>query len=102
VADAHKPKEQGGPARRALHARVSESGRLSLPAEIRREVGLEGGGPVRIDLVDGSIRIRTMNEVKRRIQAVARDSGLTGKASVAEFLSWRADERTIEAKGGRD
>jgi AbrB family looped-hinge helix DNA binding protein len=102
VANAYKPPGQEGAAIRGLQARVSQSGRLSLPAEIRREVGLENGGPVRIDLVDGSIRIRTMSEVKRRIQAMARDSGLAGKASVAGFLSWRADERTTEARGRRD
>jgi hypothetical protein len=57
---------------------------------------------VRIALVDGSIRIRTMNEIKHRIQAMARDSGLAGKASVAGFLAWRGEERTTEAKGERD
>ncbi|HEY7901627.1 MAG TPA: AbrB/MazE/SpoVT family DNA-binding domain-containing protein [Caulobacteraceae bacterium] len=77
------------PYRRSLRGRVSESGRLSLPAEVRREVGLEKGGPVRIDLVDGSIRIRTMNEIKDRIRTMARASGLSKKASVAGFLSWR-------------
>jgi bifunctional DNA-binding transcriptional regulator/antitoxin component of YhaV-PrlF toxin-antitoxin module len=81
--------------------RVSASGRLSLPAEVRREVGLEKGGPVRIDLIDGSIRIRTMSEVKDRIRALARSSGLTDKASVSDFLGWRADERAAEAKGAK-
>lgn len=87
------------PGRPSLKGRVTESGRLSLPAEVRREVGLEKGGPVRIDLVDGSIRIRTMSEIKDRIRSLARDSGLAGKASVADFLSWRADERSSEADG---
>ena len=85
--------------RASLSGRVSASGRLSLPAEVRREVGLEKGGAVRIDLVDGSIRIRTMSEVKDHIRALARDSGLTGKASVADFLSWRDEERAAETKG---
>ena len=78
--------------------RVTESGRLSLPAELRRKVGLDKGGPVRIGIVDGSIRITTMNEVKDRIRNLARSSGLTKKASVADFLDWRADERTVENK----
>ena len=49
--------------------------------------------------MDGSIRITTMNEVKERIRSLARESGLTKKASVAGFLDWRADERQTEAKG---
>jgi bifunctional DNA-binding transcriptional regulator/antitoxin component of YhaV-PrlF toxin-antitoxin module len=82
-----------------LSGRVTESGRLSLPAELRRRVGLDKGGPVRIDIIDGSIRITTMNEVKERVRGIARESGLTKKASVADFLEWRADERQTEAKG---
>jgi bifunctional DNA-binding transcriptional regulator/antitoxin component of YhaV-PrlF toxin-antitoxin module len=82
-----------------LSGRVTESGRLSLPAELRRKVGLDKGGPVRIDIVDGSIRITTMNEVKDRIRSLAQSSGLAKKASVSGFLDWRADERRAEAKG---
>lgn len=85
--------------RASLRGHVSETGRLSLPAELRRAVGLERGGPVRIEIVDGSIRIRTMKEVKDRIRALARDTGLSGKASVSDFLEWRATERAGEAKG---
>jgi len=82
----------------SLRGHVSETGRLSLPAELRRAVGLERGGPVRIELVDGAIRIRTMKEVKDRIRALARETGLAQKASVADFLGWRAAERAKEAK----
>lgn len=84
---------------RALRARVSESGRLSLPAEMRREIGLEKGGPVRIDLVDGTIRIRTLREIRDHVRAVARETGLSERASVADFLSHRLAERQKE-KGG--
>lgn len=82
----------------SLRGHVSKTGRLSLPAELRRAVGLERGGPVRIELVDGAIRIRTMNEVKERIRALARESGLADKASVSDFLGWRASERADEAE----
>lgn len=85
----------------SLRGHVSETGRLSLPAELRRAVGLERGGPVRIELVDGAIRIRTMKDVRDRIRALARDTGLSEKASVADFLGWREGERASEAKGNR-
>lgn len=81
----------------SVRGHVSETGRLSLPAELRRAVGLERGGPVRIEVVDGTIRIRTMKEVKDHIRALARESGLAEKASVADFLGWRAGERADEA-----
>ena len=82
----------------SLRGHVSETGRLSLPAELRRAVGLERGGPVRIDVIDGTIRIRTMKEVRERIRALARESGLADKASVADFVDWRAAERAHEAE----
>jgi bifunctional DNA-binding transcriptional regulator/antitoxin component of YhaV-PrlF toxin-antitoxin module len=82
----------------SLRGHVSETGRLSLPAEVRRAVGLERGGPVRIEVIDGAIRIRTMKEVKERIRALARKSGLADKASVSDFLGWRAAERADEVE----
>ncbi|MEO6080738.1 MAG: AbrB/MazE/SpoVT family DNA-binding domain-containing protein [Steroidobacteraceae bacterium] len=96
-----KQAPDNSPRRASLRGHVSETGRLSLPAELRRAVGLERGGPVRIEVVDGSIRIRTMNEVKDRIRALARGSGLSAKASVAGFLDWRARERASEAGSSR-
>lgn len=84
--------------RASVGARVSQTGRLSLPAEVRREVGLEKGGLVRIEVVDGAIELRTMNEVRDRIRALARETGLAQKASVSEFLKWREDERHRESR----
>ena len=84
--------------RSSVRGHVSRTGRLSLPAELRRAVGLERGGPVRIEIVDGAIRIRTMQEVKDHIRALARESGLAGKASVDDFLKQRAADRADEAK----
>lgn len=82
----------------SVRGHVSEAGRLSLPAELRRAVGLERGGPVRIEVIDGTIRIRTMKEVRDHIRMLARESGFADKASVADFLGWRATERAAEAK----
>lgn len=96
----NKTAANGHPPKPSLRGRVSPSGRLSLPAEVRREVGLDKGGLVRIDLVDGAIRIRTMAEVKDRIRALAHRSGLVGKASVEDFLTWRAAERSRETESG--
>jgi len=52
--------------------RVSESGRLSIPAEFRKAVGLEHGGDVVIELAGCEIRIRTIDEVVAQAQAIAR------------------------------
>ncbi len=86
-----------GPLGASLPGHVSEAGRLSLPVELRRAVGLERGGPVRLELVDGAIRIRTMTDIRDHIRSLARQTGLTDQASVADFLVWRAGERLGEA-----
>ena len=52
-------------------ARVSESGRLSLPAEFRRAMGLDHGGQVMVEPVDHELRIRTVSEVIARAQSMA-------------------------------
>ena len=79
--------------------RVSETGRLSLPADLRRAVGLEKGGLVRIEVIDGAIRIKTMKDVKDKVRALAHSTGLSDSASVGDFLSWRAGERKAETGG---
>jgi AbrB family looped-hinge helix DNA binding protein len=80
----------------AVHGRVSESGRLSIPAEFRKAVGLEHGGNVVIELVGREIRIRTVDEVVAQAQAIAhRLTAGNPDASVDAFLA----ERRPGAKG---
>ncbi len=76
--------------------RVSETGRLSLPAEMRRELGLEKGGVVRLEIVDGDLRMTTIKAVIERVQKMARDSGLTERTSVDDFLAYRREEARLE------
>ena len=76
-----------------IKGRVSESGRVSIPAEFRKAVGLEHGGDVVIELVGREIRIRTIDEVVTPAQAIARRL-TAGKpdASVDAFLAERRRE----------
>ncbi len=52
--------------------RVSRTGRLSLPADFRKAIGLGTGGEVVVELDGNDIRIRTMHEAVARAQALAR------------------------------
>jgi AbrB family looped-hinge helix DNA binding protein len=81
---------------KSVKATVSESGRLSLPAEFRKALGLERGGAVVIELEGNEIRIHTPAEGLRRAQKIARQllpKGTRG-STVDEFLA----ERRREAK----
>lgn len=74
-------------------ARVSESGRLSLPAEFRRVLGLAHGGPVVVELVDREIRIRPVDAVVARAQAMTRAllGGAPDASSEALIAARRAE-----------
>ena len=74
----------------AVRAHVSESGRISLPAEFRKAVGLDHGGEVIVELDGREIRIRTVDEVVAHAQALTQRL-LHGKrdASVDAFLAER-------------
>ena len=74
----------------AIPGRVSKSGRLSIPAQFRRAIGLERGGDVVVELDGREIRIRTVAEVVAQAQTIARRL-IEGKAdaSLEAFLAER-------------
>jgi bifunctional DNA-binding transcriptional regulator/antitoxin component of YhaV-PrlF toxin-antitoxin module len=76
----------------ATAIRVSDTGILSLPVELRRMVGLECGGPVVVRVEDGEIRIRSVRDVVVRLQAEARRVFAGSGASVEGFLRERRAE----------
>jgi bifunctional DNA-binding transcriptional regulator/antitoxin component of YhaV-PrlF toxin-antitoxin module len=80
----------GTRAKKVVRGHVSPTGRVSLPAEFRRAVGLERGGDVVVELDGNDIRIRTIDEAVARAQAMSRRL-LAGKrsASVDDFLKER-------------
>ena len=58
---------------------MSETGRLSIPAKQRKELGLEEGGMVVARVENGELRIRPVRTVLRELQAKV--SGLLGPAA---------------------
>src|SRR5207249_9042415 len=75
-------------------AKVSQSGRLGIPAKFRKAVGLERGGEVVIELDGRQIRIRTVDDVVSRAQApTRRPLGEKPDASVDAFLAEREARR---------
>jgi AbrB family looped-hinge helix DNA binding protein len=81
-----------------VRAKVSESGRLSIPAELRRAVGLEHGGDVVVELDGREIRIRTVAEAVAQAQALSRRllGDRLAEASVDNFLAERRREAERE------
>ena len=83
-------------ASRSATVQVSETGRLSIPADMRRDMGIENGGTVSLLLDESGLHIESSEQFIRRVQKLARDSGLTAMTSVDEFLAWKYEEARRE------
>ena len=74
----------------AIRGRVTESGRLSLPADFRKTLGLDRGGDVIIELDGSDIRIRSVKAAIARAQALSQQFlGDKPGSSVDDFLAER-------------
>ena len=67
-----------------LVTRVSEGGRVVIPAQYRKALGLNPGDEVVLLLEEGGIRILTPREAARRAQAVVRSYIAAGGRLAAE------------------
>lgn len=66
---------------------------MSIPADIRKRLGLSGGGAVYLDEAEDGVVLRTAAQAVARAQALAkRYTGGNPDASVDAFLARRRDE----------
>lgn len=76
--------------------RVADTGRLNIPVQVRKLVGLERGGPVSVWVEDGEIRVRPVRDVMAALQAEAADLFSGTDESVDLFLAERRAEAERE------
>jgi AbrB family looped-hinge helix DNA binding protein len=79
-----------------LRAKIGASGRLVIPAQQRRQLGLKAGDQVLIRVEDNELRISSVEQRIERIQALVRKYNRKGE-SLSESLI--RDRRTEAAKG---
>lgn len=79
-------------------AKVSASGEMTIPLELRSAVGLEHGGDVLVELDGRDIRIRTIAEAVAQAQALTQQllGDRAAGASVDDFLAERRKEAERE------
>ena len=79
-------------------AKISETGRITVPASLREAAGLARGGPVVLQVVDGELRLSSVARAMDRARALTRDL-IAGRkeVSVEEFLADRRREADREA-----
>ena len=80
-----------------IRVRISETGRVSIPADVRKIMGLEHGGVVTMELDGNDLRIRTLREGVARAQALARRLvGDGGEILSDELIAERRREASRE------
>jgi AbrB family looped-hinge helix DNA binding protein len=74
---------------------VNQQGRVTIPAQIRREAGIEAGTPLVVYVEDGRVVIETREQLGQRIRREIAQSW-TGEGSVVDELI--ADRRAEAAR----
>jgi len=67
-----------------------------VPVELRRQLGLQTGTDVVLDVVDGALRVRTMEQVVKDVQAMVRPYIREGVSVVDELIAERRAEALRE------
>lgn len=76
--------------------RIAEGGRVVIPVEYRRALGLEPGDEVIIRLEDGELRIVSRAEAVKRAQALIEQHVKKGRSLVDELRAERRKEASRE------
>jgi AbrB family looped-hinge helix DNA binding protein len=76
-----------------LQINITPNGRMSLPADVRKRLGLTDGGAVYLDETEDGVVLRTANQTVARAQALAKQyTDGNPNASVDAFLSRRRED----------
>ena len=87
---------------------VQENGRMVLPLDLRRRLGLDRGGRLVIEADEVGIALTTARARRRRAQEIARKYVRPGEGSIVDaFLAEKREEAwreiaEIEGPGGED
>jgi AbrB family looped-hinge helix DNA binding protein len=85
---------------KSIAVKVSGSGRLSLPAEVRRSLGLQGPGHLVLTISDGEVRLSTMTQALERVRALARPYAPKDRLASEELIAERREEARREEERG--
>jgi AbrB family looped-hinge helix DNA binding protein len=77
-------------------ARVTEGGRLVIPADFRRQLGLQPGTEVILDIADGDLRIRSLGRAIARAQSLVRRHVPQGASLTDELIRERHEAAQLE------
>jgi AbrB family looped-hinge helix DNA binding protein len=76
----------------SVKTKITEGGRIVIPAKMREAMGLKVGTNVTLTVRDGSLRITTRDEAFRRIDEMMKDHIKPGRSVVDELIKERRNE----------
>lgn len=81
---------------RDFRSKIAEGGRVVIPADYRRTLGLEIGDEVIVRIADGEVHILTRAQALKKAQALVRKHVPREKSLVRELLRERRSEGARE------
>ncbi|MEO7659955.1 MAG: AbrB/MazE/SpoVT family DNA-binding domain-containing protein [Pyrinomonadaceae bacterium] len=82
--------------KQTVKTKVTQGGRIVIPVEMRKQLGIEVGENVNLELDNGSLRITTRRAALGRIQASLRTIVPEGISLVDELIADRRREAENE------
>jgi AbrB family looped-hinge helix DNA binding protein len=77
---------------------VDQAGRITIPAEMRKALGLEPGTEVVLEAGADGVRVRTWGQTLRAVQGYLARYRSPGVSVVDEFLGERREEAAREER----
>ena len=81
---------------------VAENGRMVLPAEVRRAIGLDGAGQLRIEVTEGGAQITTRRQALLRARARIRSIVPATRSLSEELVADRRREVEQEVAAAQE
>jgi AbrB family looped-hinge helix DNA binding protein len=78
------------------HVRIAAGGRVVIPAEFRKALGVEIGDDMVMELTDGELRLRSFDAALKRVQQIVRRYVPAGVSLADELIRERREEAARE------
>ncbi len=79
-----------------VKVKLSEGGRIVIPAEYRRALGLQSGDEILMTLEADGLRLFTRRQAIKRVQEMVRGTLQPGRSLVDELIAERRAEAACE------
>jgi AbrB family looped-hinge helix DNA binding protein len=79
-----------------FRSKVTEGGRVVIPAEIRRQLGFQPGAELVLSVADGELRIRSVQQAIERARELVRRHVGDNNSLADELISERHEAARVE------